>query len=77
MELRTNLKQTINNQASMAAQERQLEEDLALLNSSAAGERLIASLQYKWDDNKARTRPERGAAQRLAATNSATRSGAG
>ena len=54
MELPTNLKQTINNQASMAAQERQLEEDLALLDSSAAGERLIASLQYKWYDDKAR-----------------------
>ena len=53
-ELRTNLRQTIANQASMAAQERQLEEDLALLDSNLTDDRTIAALHYQWGLKKAR-----------------------
>ncbi len=48
-ELITDLRKTIDSQASMSAQEKQLRENLALLDSGANGEKVIASLVYEWD----------------------------
>lgn len=53
-ELRTNLRQTIDNQASMAAQERQLQRDLSLLDSSETSRPMTTDLKYEWKLDKAK-----------------------
>jgi hypothetical protein len=48
-ELRADLQQLIGNQASMSLQEKQLEANLAVLDSGADGMKAIGSLHYEWD----------------------------